>query len=283
MSGGYTIRPFETIEELHACVRLQEETWGEGFSERVSPAILKVSQILGGVASGAYDAGGTLAGFVFGMTGVRDGEVVHWSDMLAVREELRDAGLGTRLKAYQRDEVLGRGVEKMFWTFDPLQSRNAYVNFAKLGIVAREYALDMYGQTDSPLHRGIGTDRLVALWLLASERVRRRVSAEEHGPGAEALDGVERALGAAAERDGLPCPGDPALDLEGARVCVSIPSDVVRIMDESMELALEWRTATRAALTHYIDRGYEVRELVRGDPTSDYLLLKRNDPSGGDT
>ena len=61
--SDYTIRPFETIEELHDCVALQEETWGYGFSERVAPAILKVAQILGGGAAGAYSPAGTLTGF----------------------------------------------------------------------------------------------------------------------------------------------------------------------------------------------------------------------------
>ena len=164
----YDIRPFRTIEEFRGCVALQEETWGHGFSERVAPAILKVAQILGGVSAGAYAADGSLAGFVFGMTGVRDGETVHWSDMLAVRRGIRDSGLGARLKAYQRQVLLDQGITTMFWTFDPLQSRNAYLNFAKLGIVVREYARDMYGQTDSPLHRGIGTNRFIALWLMES-------------------------------------------------------------------------------------------------------------------
>ena len=120
MSGSYSIRPFSTIEEYRACVDLQEETWGHGFSERVSPAILKVSQMLGGVAAGAYDRDGHLVGFVYGMTGVRDGEVVHWSDMLAVKRGLRDTGLGRKLKAHQREVLLARDVTKMHWTFDPL-------------------------------------------------------------------------------------------------------------------------------------------------------------------
>jgi len=90
----YQIRPFKTIEEYRECVALQEETWGQGFTERVAPAILKVAQILGGLSAGAYAADGSLVGFVFGMTGVRDGELVHWSDMLAVRRGLRDSGLG---------------------------------------------------------------------------------------------------------------------------------------------------------------------------------------------
>ena len=270
---GLSIRPFETIEEYRACVVLQEETWGRGFSERVPPAILKVSRLLGGVASGAWDERGRLAGFVFGMTGPRDGEVVHWSDMLAVRADLRDSGLGTKLKAHQRELVGAIGVEKMLWTFDPLRARNAYLNFNKLGIVVREYAQDMYGQTDSPLHRGIGTDRFVALWLLSSERVCARAQGIERGPGAEGRADGELALGAVLDESrAWPRPGEPELGLDGQKLLVAIPSDIGGVMDRDMELALEWRHATRAVLTHYLARGYEVRELVRGEAISDYLL-----------
>jgi len=271
--SDFEIRPFRTIEEFRACVDLQEETWGHGFSERVAPAILKVAQILGGVSAGAWDEEGALVGFVFGMTGVRDGEVVHWSDMLAVRRGLRDTGLGTRLKAYQRDALLDRGITKMYWTFDPLQSRNAYLNFSKLGIVVREYARDMYGQTDSPLHRGIGTDRYIALWLMDTDRVARRVAGEERGP--DSLQAA-RALAVldADESGDLPRPGRVLLGAGEAAIRVPIPADVSSVMADSMELAVAWREATREALTHYIDRGYEVRELVRGPRVSHYLLFK---------
>lgn len=276
--SDFDIRPFRTIEEFRDCVALQEETWGHGFSERVAPAILKVAQILGGVSAGAWDGGGQLVGFVFGMTGVRDGEVVHWSDMLAVRRGLRDTGLGARLKAYQRDVLLERGIRKMYWTFDPLQSRNAYLNFAKLGIVVREYARDMYGQTDSPLHRGIGTDRFIALWLMDSERVERRTRGEERGPDAGAAAEHVAALDADARPDGLPRPGRVLLGSGSPVVRVAIPADVSAVMADSMELAVAWREATRAALTHYMDRGYEVRELVRGPRVSHYLLFDEGKP-----
>jgi predicted GNAT superfamily acetyltransferase len=43
-------------------------------------------------------------------------------------------------------------------------------------------------------------------------------------------------------------------------------------MERDMKLALEWRRATRAVFTTYLPRGYEVRELVRGERTSDYVL-----------
>ncbi len=274
----WTIRPLETIEELQACVALQEETWGHGFSERVPPAILKVAQILGGVASGAWDERGSLVGFVFGMTGVRDGEVVHWSDMLAVRRGLRDTGLGSELKAYQRRLLLDRGVTTMYWTFDPLQSRNAYLNFSKLGIVVREYARDMYGETDSPLHRGIGTDRFIALWRMASERVGNRVAGTERGPAAELHASDPSALGEADPATAHPHPGAPVTGLDAPRLRVAIPADISAVMADSMELARAWREATRTAFTHYLERGYEVRELLRGARTSDYLLTREGTP-----
>ena len=291
MSAAYDIRPFETIEELRECVALQEETWGEGFSERVSPAILKVSQLLGGVAAGAYDASGSLVGFVFGMTGLRDGEVVHWSDMLAVRESARDTGLGTKLKAYQRGQVMGLGIEKMFWTFDPLRARNAYLNLNKLGAVVREYAENMYGDSDSPLHSGIGTDRFIALWLLSSERVRARIDDGEasararvapRASGAGRLDpGVDHppihegdtllALDARIGPD-HPEPLDPDLAWRGDRIAVKIPSDIAAVMADDLELARAWRRATRSAFTSYLSAGYEVRGFQRGAETSAYLL-----------
>jgi predicted GNAT superfamily acetyltransferase len=286
MSDGLTIRDFQTVEEYHDCVALQEETWGSGFSEGVSPAIQKVAQILGGVASGAYDAEGRLIGFVFGMTGLRDGEVVHWSDMLAVRDGTRDGGLGRRLKAYQREKMLRLGVETMFWTFDPLQSRNAHLNITKLGAVVREYVPDMYGDTDSPLHRGIGTDRFVALWLMRSERVVARLGEDPHAPfggaigvgAARALRGAVPALEAADSPAGEagvhPHPGEPDLQLMEDAVSVAIPSDVVSLMADDGGLAVAWRGATRTALAHYMARGYEVREFDRGPRVSRYVLVR---------
>ena len=93
-------------------------------------------------------------------------------------KEVRLTGIGERLKRYQRDVLLTRGVERVYWTFDPLDAKNAYVNFVRLGIVAREYRIDMYGKTASPLHEGIGTDRLIAVWPIASKRVEQRLVAE---------------------------------------------------------------------------------------------------------
>lgn len=272
MGHDFTIRPFETIDEFRGCVRFQEETWGGDFSERVAVAILKVSQRLGGIASGAYDEAGDLAGFVFGMTGVQGGEVVHWSDMLAVRPELRNTGLGARLKAYQRETLLEQGITLVHWTFDPLESKNAHLNLNKLGAVVREYVQDMYGQTDSPLHTGIGTDRFVPTWILDSERVTARMGGRG-GPEPGADQGAVRAFEARSE-GGLVLPGSPDLALAATRILVPLPASIQDLKRESMEAAVRWREVTRAALSTYVDAGYEVRELYRRGPHSEYLLVQ---------
>ena len=278
---AYSIRPFETIEDFRACVDLQEETWGRGFSERVPTAILKVSQLLGGVAAGAYAQDGRLMGFVFGMTGLRQGETVHWSDMLAVRPEARAGGLGLRLKAFQREAVLSLGIEKVFWTFDPLRSLNAHLNFGKLGVVARKYVEDMYGVTDSPLHRGIGTDRLVALWLLNSGRVRARLEGRKADPERGEAEEAPAAL-ASVGGGAWPRPASPNLSLEADRVSVAIPADIGAIMEADMGLAISWREATRAALCHYLDLGYMVVGFERGSRTSRYVLTRPDDSGYGE-
>lgn len=268
VEGALTFRPFSTLEEYEACVDFQEEIWGRGFSEKVASAILMIANRLGGLAAGAFDDRGNLHGFVFGLTGTADGKLVHWSDMLAVREGGRDRGLGTRLKKYQRDVLLGRGVVEMRWTFDPLQGRNAYVNFSKLGCVSREYVENMYGLTGSPLHQGVGTDRLVASWLMDSRRVDARLEGAVPPPSPEDFSRIPSVVSV---RDS-PMPGDVALDLTDPQLLLPVPAAIEEVMDSDMPLAVRWREVTREAFRYYLSRGYEVREFLRGTAVSSYLL-----------
>lgn len=276
---SFTIRPFATREEYEACSRFQEEIWGEEFNERVSPAMLKLANRIGGLAAGAYGEDGGLLGFVFGLTGVRDGELVHWSDMLAVRADLRDRGMGTALKAYQRKVLLSRGIRRMHWTFDPLQSRNAYVNFSKLGIVSGEFVPDMYGDTGSPLH-GAGTDRLIATWLMDSERVARRMAGAEALPTLGKISRPPSVL-PVVRGEPFPIPGRPRLDLAAPSLLLSVPRDIDLVLEESPEAARRWREATRSVFATYLNRGYRVEELLPEGSVSQYLLVSGGEEKTG--
>ena len=245
-----TLRPLATLDERRACVALQERVWGEGFSERVPASVLMIAEETGGVAGGAF-AGDELVGFVFGITGFRGGERVHWSDMLAVAPEYRGRGLGVRLKRYQRRELLDRGVQRVLWTFDPLEARNAHLNLNRLGAIAREYRRDLYGRSDSPLHAGIGTDRLVAEWLIASDRVARLLD----GGGAEGAWEAET---------------DPVFR---EAVGIEIPADIQALKRDDPDEAAKWRERTRRAFETAFGDGRAAVGLERGGDRPVYVLV----------
>jgi predicted GNAT superfamily acetyltransferase len=268
--GHYEIRPLRTHAEFEQCIRLQKDTWGETFSELVPIAILKVSPRIGGVTAGAFDPEGRLAGFVFGMTGVQEGRLVHWSDMLAVRPEARDTGLGSRLKEYQREAVRALGVEVICWTYDPLVAKNAYLNLCRLGARPTEYVPDMYGpDTDSELHRGLGTDRFVVAW-------------EVERPAPPAGEGLpeERVLESPVVNP-LDPRGDPTFRQEIDHALepylrVQIPADIQAVRAESAERAALWRRTTREAFLASLARGYRVVGFYRSRPAArGYYVLSR--------
>jgi len=265
------VRPLRTHDEFAQCVDLQNDVWGAEFSERVPAALLKVSQRIGGIAAGAFD-GDELLGFVFGMTGVEHGRLVHWSDMLAVREHLRDHGIGRRLKQYQRDVLRARGITRMYWTFDPLVSRNAHLNINRLGATVAEYVPDMYGtDTSSVLHRGLGTDRFIVSWDLDRDRPTTHVSAA-------ALDApVLNPIGP----DGRPAVPDLAGHPRDMLVRIAIPAGIDAIQAESVAAATRWRVSTRLAILWAFDAGYRVTGFLHEDAADvSYYLCAPASPSG---
>jgi predicted GNAT superfamily acetyltransferase len=242
------IRRLRTNDEFLECVRLQKLIWGEDFSERVPLAILKVGQRIGGVTAGAFDRRARMLGFVFGLTGVERGRLVHWSDMLAVVPEARNLGLGRRLKEFQRDELRRIGVELVYWTYDPLVARNAHLNLVRLGAAVIEYVVDMYGpDTDSELHRGLGTDRFVIGWDIA-----RQATATAPVSAARAV-----ALVHGRDRDGPELRSD-VLAARPERVTIEIPGDIAAVQRGSGELASLWRSVTRAGFIAALGKGYRV-------------------------
>jgi predicted GNAT superfamily acetyltransferase len=165
------------LDDCERCVEIQLAVWGYSDGDVIPKRVFIVARAIGGQVIGAW-AGRELAGFAMALPGYRDGRAYLHSHMLAVLPEYRNAGLGRRLKLAQRDDALARGIERMEWTFDPLEIKNAHLNIARLGAIARRYLPDFYGPSTSSLQGGLPTDRLVAEWWLNSERVRRIIGDE---------------------------------------------------------------------------------------------------------
>jgi len=163
------IRHCHSLVEFAEGERIERQIWGEDIT--VPTPIFVVADHTGGQVLGAYD-GDKMVGMTLALAGIRGSSRFLHSHMTAVLPEYQNHGVGRRLKLFQRQDALKRGIGLVEWTFDPLELKNAHFNFSRLGAVARRYIPDCYGVTESPLHAGLPTDRLVAEWWIDSIRVK---------------------------------------------------------------------------------------------------------------
>ncbi len=259
-------RDLGSLEDLRQVVELEKAVWGYTDAEDVVPVpVLVVTVKRGGILVGAFEETGRMVGFVYSLPAIKQGRITHWSHMLGVLESHRHQGIGLALKLEQRRRALEMGLELVEWTFDPLQAANAHLNFAKLGVVAREYAENLYGESSSRLHRGTPTDRLIVEWWIATPRVARRTRGE-----AGAVPPLDRfaAVAANATRPAGRWRECARIDLEldAASIVVEIPTGFTELQHAAPDLALSWRLATRRLFQTYLGRGYQVVEFYLDRP-----------------
>src|SRR5436190_1217473 len=133
-----TTRPLETVPEFLAAVELQRAVWPGPDVDVVPLHLLVTIAHNGGLVLGAF----------------------HGQQ------------IGYQLKLAQRDYVAFQGVRLITWTFDPLESRNARLNIAKLGAVCNKYMRVPYGDMDDALNAAVPADRFQVDWWITSPRVK---------------------------------------------------------------------------------------------------------------
>ena len=275
MSQSFSIRDLAGMDDMKLCEAIQQEVWGFIELDVVPAGLMAVMGHYGAITAGAF-VGERMAGFVCGFPGGGEGEPFHHSHMLAVRPEFQGAGIGLALKWAQADRVLAQGVRRVNWTFDPLQARNANLNINHLGCISSVYRLNVYGNSNSPLHGGLPTDRLEPDWRLDSERVaraRRRELIPPPGipdlPGANAVSFREDGLPVSSDSGGVENPGE-------RDILYFIPDDFNDVLKKDVGLAMDWRVKSRATLTELFDRGFEVVGFHRDGRHAAYRLRPRS-------
>lgn len=277
------IRPIRTHEEYRAVEQLQREVWGLEEVEVVPDHLLIAAQHNGGLVLGAFEptpeGAERLVGFVFGFVGLTpEGRAKHCSHMAGVAPDRRDLGIGERLKWAQREHVLAQGMDLITWTFDPLQSRNAHLNFHKLGVVCWTYIRDLYGSMRDALNVGPPSDRFQVEWHLTSPQVVRRLDPGWRGASLSGLLGEGVPVVNPACPAHLPVPPEAVAPLEGDRFLVEIPADFQAIKVADMGLARAWRLHTRGLFEAAFRAGYTVVDHLFEGGQSCYLLEKGGKP-----
>lgn len=275
--GDWIIRLIETPEEMRLVEALQRLVWPGSETDVVPSHLLLTAAHNGGLVLGAF-AGAELVGFVFGFPGfyeTPDGpRLKHCSHMLGVHPAWRERGLGFALKRAQWQLVRHQGIDRVTWTYDPLLSRNAHLNIARLGAVCNTYRRSEYGEMRDGLNAGLPSDRFQVDWWVNSRRVERRLSRR-----ARPLLRLDQFLAARPSlleaypvADGGPRPiGEPPR-LEGALLLVEIPTHFEALRRADLALARDWRFYTREVFENAFAAGYLVTDFVYDQGRSFYVL-----------
>jgi predicted GNAT superfamily acetyltransferase len=269
------IRDFEKPTDYEACAQLQVDVWGFSAADAVPPLHLIAMHHYGGILLGAFERE-RMVGFVCGFSGWDRGRVFHHSHMLAVVPEYRGSGLGEKLKWAQRNRVMEQGIELVNWTFDPLQAVNANLNVNRLAATVGKYRVNIYGESKSPLHGSLPTDRFEAEWLLSSERVTKALRGEL--PAWPSWENLPRANATEIAKSGFRVSAEADLEIDEDAVLAEIPESINRIMAQDMELALDWRLKTRHLFRSYFERGYVVKGFHRSEGRAFYRLEREEAP-----
>jgi len=256
------IRELSRIEDCRRLPDIQVLVWGHDERDLTPAHQYRISTQMGGILLGAY-SGKELVGFVYSFPAIFRGKLVQHSHHLAVLPAFQGYGVGKALKWAQRDFALSKGYSRITWTFDPLQTKNANLNFHALGGICRTYLPNFYG-FGSALNLGpkVPTDRLLMEWPIREEGVatRRRANLEA-GDTTDLPRALERKT---AGPDSFPV--RPRLKLKDRRILAEAPLGTRSWREEKkLDLIVAWQAGLRRVLTHYFDLGYAIVDFLFGD------------------
>lgn len=265
------IRELTRIEECHRLPDIQLQVWGHSERDLTPAHQYRISGQMGGILLGAFIKR-ELAGFVYSFPAIFKGEPVQHSHHLGVLPQFQGYGIGKALKWAQRNWALKKGYSRITWTFDPLQARNAHLNFHTLGGICRIYLPDFYG-IGSALNLGpkIPTDRLLVEWPIREKRIERIKRGRVQNFTQAAL---ARALEKKIDSPDSP-PASPKLGLHDKRILAEVPPDIKGWREKKRhDLIAAWQKGLRCVLTHSFNQGYAVVDFVFGDRCF-YVLERR--------
>jgi predicted GNAT superfamily acetyltransferase len=253
MKTPWMIKIIENMNEMHQAVELQRLIWQESETDIIPAHLMNSAVHSGGLLIGAF-VDQELVGFVFGFPGfysTPDGpRLKHYSSILGIRTEWQGQGIGFALKRAQWQMVRHQGIDRITWTFDPLLSRNAWLNITRLGAVCDTYLHDFYGKMNDVLNQGLPSDRFNVDWWVNSEM----------------------------DIKGLPHPVEKTelnLGTHLPILLVEIPADFPDLKGSDISLALEWRLHSRSIFEDLFKAGYLATDFVRSTdypPRSYYVL-----------
>lgn len=273
MTSGVTIRSLTTISELTEVNKLEAEVW--------KTTAIPVHQTLtaiknGGIMLGAF-INDQLVGFNYGFPGIKNGRLHLCSHTMGIHEGYRSKGIGRLLKLKQRGTALAMGYRLITWTFDPLESPNAYLNLQKLRGIGANYIENIYGKVEDALNAGLPTDRFQVEWWIDSPHVTEHHSFRQ----SIQLSHDKTVIDPFINSQGLPELIDERNVVDFTiknQWFVPIPWSIQHIKNVDNGLAVDWRMKTREIFSSLISNGFVATGIKRLEENQvHYYIFEKRD------
>lgn len=251
MQSNLSIVACETPQDADDVSAFFRSIWADG------PDVVPMDLILAMIHVGAYctsaQRDGKIIGASLAFRGFYDGQHVLHSHVTASSEP----GTGFALKMHQKQWALDHDITTITWTFDPLVRRNGYLNVVKLGATAVEYAPNFYGTMVDAINAGDESDRVVALWDLASPL--------------RAMDHDQERHAAVTVSQGVPTFHGL---VDGIENLVHLPEDIESLRANHDPAVGTWRSTVRSALHPALNEGWTLTGMLNREA---YILTPPKD------
>ena len=261
----FNIKTLHKIVEFNDFIELQKIVWLlKDYEDCVPNHMLMAVSESGGLILGCY-SGSQMVGcsMIIPAYSQVDG-FYHHSHILGVHPDWQQKGIGLELKKEHYTRAKALGVKKVTWTFDPLLGPNANLNVAKIGGIAKQYQVDVYGDLmgGSELVSGIPSDRFWLEWLLSENRVIERMKDLDNSKNHQINQEIKPVNKVAIIEKDLQKMDSYSVVNDRDKIFIEIPSDYQKIYDSNKKLALDWRLKTRDMFTDYFKAGYSVIDFI---------------------
>lgn len=263
MKGKLEIRKLTTLDELREIQRLEESVW---HMSAIPLHQTFTALTNGGIILGAYDSE-KLIGFLYSFAGFDGKSAYLCSHMMGILPEYRKDGIGRNLKRKQAELAREMGYEMITWTFDPLESVNAYLNLHKLGAKGVYFKENHYGKLGDEFSEGLPSDRFQIMWDISKAAKENEMVSIDEANVLLQMDSDQKPI--------LTNNHNLNDRMESDVWFVAIPSNFQKLKQENFELAKQWRLTTQKVFRELFQQGYQAEDFVHHVSDHNYYVFRK--------
>ena len=267
MTDKIEYRELAGFKEFEECFNLQKKAFGISDKDALPPVFINLltrKYPRTGFAIGAFHKKKNediLIGFFLNIAGT-EGKTLY-GVILGNKQDYRKKGVGFKLILALKEYALKYGVEKWYGIYETLEGNLGNLYIDKFGMTGIKYELEAYELSGN----NFPIDKVLLKWDMDSSKTKQKIAGTYKKV---SLDNLLSKYPIATTKN----------TEQSDKILIQIPDDFIKLKQNNIEKALEWRMKTRKLFTEYINnKNYIITEFYTrliNDKRENYYLLERN-------